>query len=95
MHMMTADARWYDGAIMPSRTQVTLDQDLDRQAKARAAELGVSFAEYVRRLIQSDLGELPARPSVVDLFGIGDSGGSDVAMHKDEYIAEALEADLP
>jgi hypothetical protein len=40
---------------MPSRTQVTLDADLDRRAKARAAELGVSFAEYVRRLIRDDV----------------------------------------
>lgn len=75
---------------MPSRTQVTLDPSLDRRAKRRAEELGISFAEYVRRLIRRDLGEEPARSGVEELVGIGDSGGSDVARHKDAYLGEAV-----
>ncbi len=78
---------------MPSRTQVTLGQDLDRRAKARAEELGISFAAYVRRLIERDLGAPTPAASVTNIFGIGDSGGSDVARHKDRYVGEAIEAD--
>lgn len=75
---------------MVSRTQVTLDPELHRRAKAKAAELGISLAEYLRRLVAEDLeGVTPVRdPSVV--FNLGDSGGSDVARHRDEYVAEAL-----
>lgn len=76
---------------MPSRTQVTLDQDLDRRAKGRARELGVSFAEYVRRLIARDLDDDEQhRPDINELFGVGSSGGSHVANDKDRYLGEAL-----
>jgi hypothetical protein len=75
---------------MVLRTQVSLDPELHRQARAKAAELGISLAEYLRRLVAEDLkGIEPARdPSVV--FNLGDSGGSDVARHRDAYVAEAL-----
>jgi hypothetical protein len=36
---------------MKARTQITMDPDLQRRAQAKAAELGISFAEYVRRLV--------------------------------------------
>ena len=77
---------------MPSRTQITLDADLDRRAKQRARELGISFAEYVRRVIARDLSGQVERSSIAHLAGIGDSGGSDVAAHKDRYLDEALGA---
>lgn len=76
---------------MPSRTQVTLDADTDRRAKARAAVLGVSFAEYVRRLINADLGDAEPRRPLSSLFGAGASGGSHVARHKDQYLGEAVD----
>jgi hypothetical protein len=79
----------YDGAIMMQRTQITLEAAEHRRARRRAAELGISLAEYVRRLIRHDLAG-PARetdPRV--LFGLGDSGGSDVAANKDRYVGEA------
>jgi hypothetical protein len=75
---------------MTSRTQLTLDPDLDRRAKQRAAALGISFAEYVRRLIQDDLGAEPPSGSMTALFGAGASGGSHVAKDKDRYLGEAL-----
>ena len=55
--------------------------------------MGISLAEYVRRLVDRDLGEVE-RPAadISVLFGLGDSGGSDIANHKDEYIGEAFEA---
>jgi len=76
---------------MPWRTQISLGPALDRKAKERARDLGVSFAEYVRRLIDRDLSEPETTPTVSDLVGIGDSGGSDVARNEDEYLAEAFE----
>jgi hypothetical protein len=81
---------WYDGAIMMARTQITLDPELHRRARRRAAELRISLAEYVRRLVARDLRapEPKADPSV--LFALGDSGGSDVARDKDAMIGDAF-----
>ena len=77
---------------MTARTQVTLPAEDDRRAKARAAELGISFAEYIRRLVRADLGEAKARADVEAFFDLGDSGGSDIGAHKDEYIGDAVSA---
>jgi putative heme degradation protein len=40
---------------MVSRTQITLDAELQKRARQKAAELGVSFAEYVRGLVTRDI----------------------------------------
>ena len=76
-----------------ARTQITLDPEMQRRARERAAELGISFAEYIRRLVAGDLGEPSRRvdPSVV--FNLGSSGGADVAHEKDAMVGEALAAD--
>lgn len=76
---------------MPSRTQITLDAELDRKAKMRAHELGISFAEYVRRVIARDLSNDTPSQGVSALVGIGDSGGSEVATSKDDYLNEAFD----
>ena len=80
----------YDDAIMTSRTQMTLDPELHRRARRRAGELGVSLAEYVRRLISRDLGEPEPHRDPSQVVGLGDSGGSDVARDKDAMLADAL-----
>ncbi len=74
------------------RTQITLDRELRNRARERAAELGISLAEYIRRLLARDLsGPQPSSdPSIV--FDLGDSGGSDVASYKDEMVGEAASA---
>ena len=78
---------------MMSRTQISLDPEIQQRARQRAAELGVSFAEYVRRLVAKDLGEpeLSTSPSVV--FNLGSSGGSDVAREKDLMVADSIDAE--
>lgn len=76
---------------MVVRTQITLDAELHNSAKRRAAERGISFAEYIRRTVKRDLGEQP-RGDIGTIFGIGDSGGSHVARHKDDYLGEAVAA---
>jgi hypothetical protein len=77
---------------MMARVQVALSPEEHRRARARAAELGISFAEYVRRLVAQDLGGARATRETDALFDLGDSGGSDVAHSKDEYVGEAVAA---
>jgi hypothetical protein len=86
-------SRWYDAATMMARTQISLDPEQHRRARDKAAALGVSLAEYVRRLVAADLGEVKPGARVEDLFDLGDSGGSDISRHKDEYLAQAIAAD--
>ncbi len=78
---------------MVVRTQIALDPEDHRRARAKASALGVSLAEYVRRLVARDL-ESP-RPAfdVSSVFNLGDSGGSDVAAHKDAYLGGAVVAE--
>ena len=76
---------------MMSRMQISLDPDLQRRARRRAAQLGVSFAEYVRRVVERDLGARPAaRAGAAAVFDLGSSGGADVARRKDEMVAAAF-----
>jgi hypothetical protein len=79
---------------MMVRTQIALDSEDHRRAKRRAAELNISLAEYLRGLVRLDLGseEQPAA-DISAIFGLGDSGGSDVARLKDAYIGDAVEAE--
>jgi len=62
-----------------------------RRAHTRAKARGISFAEYVRRLIARDLGgdEPSTDPSrVFDLVDTGEP--TDVARDKDRLIDEAV-----
>jgi len=78
---------------MMVRTQIALDSEDHRRAKRRAAELNISLAEYVRRAVRHDLGEERPTADISAIFGLGASGGSDIAKHKDRYIGEAVEAE--
>lgn len=77
---------------MMARMQISLAPDQAKLAQTRAAQLGVSFAEYVRRLIARDLGVAPVTADVSALFNLGDSGGSDIARDKERMLGEAFEA---
>ena len=87
-----AQREWYDVAIMMSRTQITLENEVQRRARKRASELGVSLAEYVRRLVARDLARPDTAIAVDRIFDLGSSGGADVAMDKNSMIAEAFQA---
>jgi hypothetical protein len=82
---------------MTQRTQITLPADEHRAARRRAAEQGISLAEYVRRLVHEDLTEAGSKPKadISVIFGLGDSGGSNVAKLKHEYVGEAVDAAHP
>lgn len=73
---------------MTVRTQVTLDADVHRRAKRRAADLNVSLAEYFRRVLDRDLGE-PPKGDISAIFNLGASGASDVSSNIDRYLGEA------
>lgn len=75
---------------MMARTQIVLDPELQRRARQRAADMGISLAEYVRRLVARDLArsEPKAHPSAV--FDLGSSAGSDIAAHKRDMVSEAF-----
>lgn len=78
---------------MMSRTQITLDPEVQRRARERAAHLGISFAEYIRRLVIRDLGKPEPRADPSAVFNLGHSGSSDVARNKGAMVGEAVEAD--
>ena len=80
----------YDGAIMMAKTQITLETEMQRRARQRANDLGVSLAEYFRRLIARDLARPETAAHVDRIFDLGSSGGSDIASQKDSMIAEAF-----
>jgi hypothetical protein len=75
---------------MMTRTQITLEPEMQRKVRRRAGEMGVSMAEYVRRLLERDLAapQLRVDPSVV--FDLGRSAGSDIARNKDAMLGEAF-----
>ena len=75
---------------MMSRSQITLEPEIQRRARQRASDLGVSLAEYVRRLVARDLGGSHRVANVRSVFNLGSSGGSDIARNKDAMIAEAF-----
>lgn len=74
-----------------TRTQISMEREMLRRAKRRAARLGVSLAEYIRTLIDRDLGTEPSSGDPSILFDLGDSGGSDVARTKDRMLGAAVE----
>lgn len=81
---------WYDVAIMMVKTQITLETEMQRRARQRANDLGVSLAEYFRRLVARDLARPEAATHVDRIFDLGSSGGSDIASQKDSMVAEAF-----
>jgi hypothetical protein len=80
---------------MMVRTQITLETELQRRARQRASEIGVSLAEYVRRLVARDLARPESRADVSSIFDLGASGGSNIAVDKDSMIAEAFDSLRP
>jgi hypothetical protein len=76
---------------MNARTQITMDPQMQRRAHARAAALGISFAEYVRRLVQQDLGEDSPRTDISVIFDLVTEGEpTDIARDKDRLIGDAI-----
>ena len=75
---------------MMVRTQISLTSELHARVRARSAALGVSFAEYIRRLVDRDLAESPRSMDRSIVFDLGASFGTDIGANKDRMVAEAL-----
>jgi hypothetical protein len=76
---------------MNARRQITMDAEMERRAEAKATELGISFAEYVRRLVAMDLGERKPKPDISVIFDLCASRRpTDIARDKDKLIGEAV-----
>jgi hypothetical protein len=76
---------------MNARTQITIDPEMQRRAHAKAAALGISFAEYVRRLLAQDLGEAKRKVDVSLVFDLVDEGpDTNIARDKDKMVGEAV-----
>lgn len=74
---------------MMTRTQLSFEREMLRDARRRADGLGISLAEYVRRLVAADLAddEPAADPSAI--FNLGRSRTSNIAGQRDSMIARA------
>lgn len=75
-----------------TRTQLSFETENLKLARVRAEQLGISLAEYVRRLVAEDLGESRCGPGAGAVFDLGTSAGSDVATDKARMVAEAFGA---
>lgn len=71
------------------RIQIDLESTQHVLVKRKAAALGTSMAGYIRRLVKRDLAQAGAGSAI---FGIGDSGGSDIAVDRKGATAEAIAA---
>ena len=73
---------------MMVQTQVSLNSELHTRVRARATELGISLAEYIRRLEERDLVGLPRSAYRSVVFDLGTSQGACIALEKDRMIGE-------
>jgi hypothetical protein len=79
---------------MTSRMQITMEPELQRHLKKRAAAQGVSAAEYMRRLVARDKGTAAPAADVSIIFDIDASEEpTSIARDKDKMIGEAVEAE--
>jgi len=68
-----------------------MDPEMQRRAQAKAAELGISFAEYVRRVIAQDLSEAKPEADISVIFDLVTEGEpTDIARDKDKLIGDAV-----
>ena len=74
------------------RTQIALEPEQHAMVKQRAADLGISMAEYIRRVVERDLRRPDSRADVSAIFGLASSEGSDIAAEGKGAVAEAIEA---
>ena len=78
---------------MARRTEISLDDGLYARAEFRAQAMGVSVEEYIRGLVAAALPERQRKTDVSAIFGLGDSGGTNIAKDKHRLIYEAIAAD--
>ena len=83
-------SRLSDGMRSSIQTQITLSPEQHVQVRKRATELGISMAEYIRRLIDQDLDSPRPQADLDSIIGLFASGGSDIATDRTEAIRNAV-----
>ena len=78
-----------------TRTQLSFERETLRRARTKAGQLGISLAEYVRRLVAEDLVELTPVADPTTVFNLGSSSGSDISKEKDAMLGQALSRGTP
>ena len=71
------------------RTIITLPDHMHARAKQRAAELGISFAEFARRLFEKELAEPPTQGDVESIRGIVQGAPFDMSRDGRRIVSEA------
>ena len=74
------------------RTQIALEAEQHALVKQKAASLGITMAEYIRRLVDQDLAGGRTNAGVSSIIGIGRSGGSNIAVEGQAATSEAVAA---
>jgi len=75
------------------RTQIQLSDEQHSRVRDKAASLGITMAEYIRRLVDRDLGEETPSADPSHIFALGHSGGSDIAAGKTAAVIEAIRSE--
>ena len=68
------------------RTQVSLEEEMYRDAKREARRLGISFAELCRRALAQVLGEHATKEPWMSYAGSLESGDPDSSRSVDEVV---------
>lgn len=77
--------------ISTMRTIITMPDHLHAKAKQRAAELGISFAEFARRLFEKEL-SLPVPQGDIDsICGMVTGAPFDMARDGERILGEAAD----
>lgn len=71
------------------RTVITLPDHMHAAAKRRAAGLGISFAEYARRLIERELATAMPQGGVDSICGMVEGTPFDMARNGRPIVEEA------
>ena len=72
------------------RTQIALHPEQHARVKQKAAALGITMAEYIRRLVDHDLGPSDTLADPSTIIGIGRSGDGDIASEGKDAITAAI-----
>jgi hypothetical protein len=75
---------------MAMRKQIALDPEQHASVKQKAASMGITMAEYIRRLVDNDLAGVELDAPLATIIGIGRSGGSDIAREGKRSVAKAV-----